>query len=64
MGHEVLWLSRNSNSAMRRSSTLPRRRAQRRFSVRVRMKRSAQPFPTGVRTQAGEFVIPGQHGSF
>ena len=29
-----------------------------RFSFKVRMKRSAQPFPSGSRTKAGELSMP------
>src|SRR4051794_30922099 len=33
-------------------------RTQSRFSLSVRMKRSAQPFPSGARTKAGELAMP------
>src|SRR3954465_13731922 len=33
-------------------------RTQSRFSFRVRMKRSAQPFPSGARKKAGELATP------
>ncbi len=36
----------------------------RRFSFRLRMKRPAQPFPSGERTKAGELVMPGKRRSF
>src|SRR4051812_1754190 len=37
---------------------------QSRFSFRVRMKRSAQPFPSGARTKAGELSMPRKASSF
>jgi hypothetical protein len=33
-------------------------RTDKRFYLRVRMKRSAQPLPSGSRTNAGELLIP------
>ena len=39
-------------------------RTQSRFSFRVRMKRSAQPFPSGARTKAGELSMPTKASSF
>jgi hypothetical protein len=38
-------------------------RTQSRFSLSVRMKRSAQPLPSGARTKAGELSRPGKRGS-
>src|SRR3954454_15671392 len=40
------------------SSTVSKVRTQSRFSLRVRIKRSAQPFPSGARTKAGELSMP------
>src|SRR3954447_11469400 len=40
------------------TSTVSKVRTQSRFSFRVRMKRSAQPFPSGARTKAGELAMP------
>src|SRR4051812_18344009 len=45
-------------SARRSSSTVSKRRTQSRFSFRVRMNRSAQPLPSGSRTNAGELSMP------
>src|SRR3954469_21888117 len=45
-------------SASRSSSTVSKRRTHSRFSFRVRMKRSAQPLPSGSRTKAGELSTP------
>src|SRR5690242_16022521 len=45
-------------SAERSSSTVAKGRTQSRFSFKVRMKRSAQPFPSGARTKAGELSMP------
>ena len=42
----------------RSSSTVSKLRSHNRFSLSVRMKRSAQPFPSGARTKAGELVMP------
>src|SRR3954469_16485055 len=39
-------------------------RTQSRFSFRVRMKRSAQPLPSGARTKAGELSMPRKASSF
>src|SRR5436309_1936127 len=43
-------------SARRSSSTVSKRRTHSRFSFRVRMNRSAQPLPSGSRTNAGELT--------
>ena len=40
------------------SATVASERTQRRFSFRVRMKRSTMPWPSGSRTKLGELVIP------
>src|SRR3954470_3771305 len=45
-------------SAERSSSTVSKRRTHSRFSFRVRMNRSAQPLPSGSRTNAGELSMP------
>src|SRR4051794_8861847 len=45
-------------SARRSSSTVSKRRTHSRFSFRVRMNRSAQPLPSGSRTNAGELSMP------
>ena len=45
-------------------STVSKVRTQSRFSFRVRMKRSAQPFPSGARTKAGELSMPRKASSF
>ena len=39
-------------------------RTQRRFSLSVRMNRSAQPLPSGARTKAGELSMPSKATSF
>src|SRR3954452_2884274 len=46
------------------SSTVSKVRTQSRFSFRVRMKRSAQPLPSGARTKAGELSMPRKASSF
>src|SRR3954464_3895416 len=58
MSQVVLWLSGKWSSACRSSSTVSKAYTQSRFSLSVRMKRSAQPFPSGARTKAGELSMP------
>lgn len=50
--------------ARRRSSTVRKIVIQSRFSLSVRMNRSAQPLPSGARMKAGEDVAPSQAISF
>ena len=45
-------------SAKRSPSTVSKRRTHNRYSFSTRMKRSAQPLPSGSRTNAGELVRP------
>src|SRR4051794_28629507 len=45
-------------SARRSSSTVAKGWTHSRFSFRVRIKRSAQPLPSGSRTKAGELATP------
>ena len=49
MSHVVFWVSRYASSATRSFSTVSELRTQGRFPFRVRMKRSAQPLPSGAR---------------
>jgi hypothetical protein len=54
IGQLLLYVSRNSRSAWRSSSMVSKVRTQSRFSLSVRMNRSAQPLPSGARTKAAE----------
>ena len=71
-GHEAVPLdqpggvvgSRNASSAWRSSSIVSKVRTQSRFSLSVRMNRSAQPLPSGARTKAGELSMPRKASSF
>ncbi len=59
----ALYVSWNASSAWRSSSMVAKNRTQSRFSFSVRMKRSAQPLPSGARTKAGELSIPRKRSS-
>src|SRR3712207_3206825 len=64
MNQVMLWTSRKASSAWRSSSTVSKVRTHKRFSFKVRMKRSAQPLPSGARTKAGELSMPRKRSSF
>src|SRR5690242_10816208 len=54
----ALYVTRNASSACRSSSMVWKCLTHKRFSFKVRMNRSAQPFPSGARTKAGELSMP------
>src|SRR5512144_900470 len=54
----VLYQAAKSSSARRNSSMVSKWRTHKRFSLSVRMKRSATPLPSGWRTKDGEASMP------
>ena len=58
MRHCSLQVCWTAGRAWRRSSVVSNQRTRRRVSFSVRMKRSAQPLPSGARRTAGKFSAP------
>jgi hypothetical protein len=56
----VLYVWRNPSRAWRSASMVSKLCTHARFSFSLRMKRSAQPLPSGARTKAGELSMERQ----